>query len=85
MPSPLPVAVTVAIAVAVAVPVTVAIPIPVTVAVSTPSYYGWLFCVGRRGLDIMDLVIASWIIIDVIIISLPSPAEESSTKMCHEG
>jgi hypothetical protein len=58
LPWLLPVANTVAIAVSVTVPVTVAVPIPVAVAVSNPSYYGWLLCVGRRGSDIMNVLIA---------------------------
>jgi hypothetical protein len=82
--SPLPVIITVAIAVVVAVPITVAIPIPVAVAVSIPSYYGWLLCVGWRVLDIMDVFIASLIVIVIIIVSPPSPVEEHRAKT-HEG
>jgi hypothetical protein len=82
---PLPVAVTVAIAVALVVHVIIAIPIPFTVAFSTPSYYGWLLCVGQTGLDIMDIVITSCIVIIVIIVSLPSPAEEHRAKTCKGG
>jgi hypothetical protein len=74
LPSPLPVVITVTIAVAV--PITIAIPIPVAVSVSIPSYYGWLLCIGWRVSDIMHVFIASLIAIVVIIISLPSPAEE---------
>jgi hypothetical protein len=81
----LSVAVTIAIAVSVAVLVTVAVPIPVAVAVSIPSYYGWLLCVGWRVLDFMDLFIASLIVIIVIIISLPSPAENHRVEMCEGG
>jgi hypothetical protein len=76
LPLPLPVVATVTIAVTIAFPITVAIPIPVAVAVSIPSYYGWLFCVGWRVLDIMDIFIPSLIVIIVIIVSSPSPAEE---------
>jgi hypothetical protein len=83
--SPLPVAITVAIAVAVVVPITVAVPIPVAVAVSIPSYYGWLLCVGWRVSDIMDVFIASLIVIVVIIISPPSPAEEHRAEMREGG
>jgi hypothetical protein len=82
--SPLPVAITIPIAVAVAVLITVAIPIPI-VAVSIPSYYGWLFCVGWRVLDIMDIFIASLIVIVIIIVSLPSPAEEHRVETRKGG
>jgi hypothetical protein len=76
-PSPLPVVVIVTIAVAVP-----AVPIPFSMSVSTPFYYGWLLCVGRSGLDIMDIVITSQIIIIIIIVSLPSPEEELRAKTC---
>jgi hypothetical protein len=46
------------------------------------AYYGWLLCVGQTGLDIIDIVIASQIIIAVIIVSLPSPTEERRAEMC---
>jgi hypothetical protein len=85
LPLPLPVAITDAISVAVAVPITVAVPIPVAVAVSTPSYYGWLLCVRRRDSDIMDVVIASWIVIVVITVSPPSPAEVRRAETCEGG
>jgi hypothetical protein len=81
----LPVAVTVAIAVAVAVPISIAVPIPDAVALSTPSYYDWLLCVGQRGLDIMDITIASRIVIVIIIITLPSPAEKWRAETCKGG
>jgi hypothetical protein len=86
LPLPLPVAITVAIAiaVAVAVPITIAILIPVAVAVSIPSYYGWLLCVGWRVLDITNIFIASLIVIVIIIVSPPSPAEECRVET-HEG
>jgi hypothetical protein len=40
---------------------------------SSPAYYGWLLCVGRMGLDMINAVIASQIIIIIITISLPFP------------
>ncbi len=79
------VAVTVSIAVAIAVPITIAVPISVAVAISTPSYYSWLLCVGRVGLDIMDVFITSWIIIILIIIFPSSPAEERRAETCKGG
>jgi hypothetical protein len=86
LPLPLPVAVTVTIAVAVAVPVTIAVPpIPVAATVSISFYYGWLLCVGWRVLDIMDIFIASLIVIVIIIVSPPSPAEECRAETCKGG
>jgi hypothetical protein len=40
---------------------------------STPAYYGWLLCVGQAGLDIINVVIASQILLIIIIVSPPSP------------
>jgi hypothetical protein len=85
LPLPLPAAITVAIAVAIAVSVTITIPIPVAVTVSIPSYYGWLLCVGWRVLGIMDVFIASLIVIVVIIVSPPSPAEKRKAEMHKRG
>jgi hypothetical protein len=84
-PLPLPVTITIGIAVVFVVHIIVAIPILFTVAFSTPSYHGWLLCVGRTGLDIMDVVFASQIVIVVIIVSLPSPAEERRVETCKGG
>ncbi len=47
--------------------------------------YGWLLCVRRMGSDIIDVIIASWTVIVVIIISLPSPAEEQRAETCEGG
>ncbi len=51
----------------------------------TPAYYGWLLCDGRSGSDTIDVVIASRIVIVIIIISLPSPAEEHRAETCKVG
>jgi hypothetical protein len=85
LPLPLPAALTaltVTIAVTLAVPVTLATPIAVAAAFSTPSYYGWLLCVGQMVLDIMYVIVASRVVIVVIIVSPPSPAEEHRIEMC---
>ncbi len=81
----LPVAIPIAIAVAIAVPISVFISIPVAVPVSTPSCYGQLLCFLRRGLDIMDIIMASQIIIVAINIYLSSPAEECRAETCNGG
>ncbi len=47
-----------------------------------PAYYGWLLCVGRMGLDIIDIVIASRIIIVIIVVSPPFPAEGRRAGTC---
>jgi hypothetical protein len=62
------------------------LPFVVFVAASSPpSYCGWLLCVGHMGLDIMDIIIASWIIIVIIIVSPSSPAEEGRAERCEGG
>jgi hypothetical protein len=42
-------------------------------------------CVGRAGLDIINIIISSQIAIVIIIISPRSPAEECREEMCEGG